>query len=153
MILITLDFMHYLPNDILCKVDRASMSQSLETRAPYLDHELFRLMWRLPFANKIKSKSNKIHTKSILRDIVSDRIPAEIINRPKEGFGIPISDWLRGGLKEWAEDLLSEDMVKKHNILDFSEVSSLWISHQKKEKDNSHKLWSILVLQNWLSCE
>ncbi len=143
------DSISYLPGDILCKVDRAAMSVSLETRAPFLDHELVELAWRLPYDSKIKNNIGKI----VLRDILSEYVPDKLINRPKSGFGIPIGQWLRGPLRGWAEDLLSEKRIKSDGIFHYEPIRKVWFEHINLNLDHTHKLWCILMFQSWLEAE
>ena len=139
-----IDTINYLPNDILFKVDRASMSNSLETRAPFLDNNLYEFSLSLPIDQKIKNSKGKI----ILRDLLKKKIPKDLIDRPKAGFSIPIGDWIRQPLREWSEDLLSKKNIDKTGILNFDNITKIWSDH-KKGIDNSSLLWSILVFQNW----
>ena len=144
------DSLNYLPNDILTKVDRASMSTSLETRAPFLDHKVIETAWRIDMNLKIKSNSLMNANKWVLRKLLLNYLPKELIDRPKAGFGIPISEWLRGPLKEWASDLISKEKINKLGYLRFSSVSRLWEDHQSYKYDNGAKLWPILMWQSWL---
>ena len=139
-----IDTINYLPNDILFKVDRASMSNSLETRAPFLDNNLYEFSLSLPIDQKIKNSKGKI----ILRDLLKKKIPKDLIERPKAGFSIPIGDWIRQPLRDWSEDLLSKKNIDKTGILNFDNITKIWSDH-KKGIDNSSLLWSILVFQNW----
>ena len=139
-----IDTINYLPNDILFKVDRASMSNSLETRAPFLDNNLYEFSLSLPIDQKIKNSKGKI----ILRDLLKKKIPKDLIDRPKAGFSIPIGDWIRQPLRDWSEDLLSKKNIDKTGILNFDNITKIWSDH-KKGIDNSSLLWSILVFQNW----
>ena len=144
------DTLNYLPNDILTKVDRASMASSLETRAPFLDHDVLIASWRMNINLKINSNFIKNNSKLILRNILSKYLPQELINRPKAGFGIPLSDWLRGPLRSWAGDLLSQDNIEKSGYLQFEKISKLWEDHLSSKYDNSSKLWPIIMWQSWL---
>tara|TARA_Y100001933_G_C18958061_1_gene546884 strand:+ start:1 stop:1572 length:1572 start_codon:yes stop_codon:yes gene_type:complete len=141
------DVMNYLHSDILVKTDRASMATSLEIRAPFLDHRVAKLAWRLPLSMKIrKSKS-----KWILKKILSNYLPESLINNKKKGFAIPINNWLKGPLKNWAGDLLSESLIQRQGYLNSEIVSQIFKSHLDGEEDNSSKLWTILMWQSWLS--
>ena len=140
------DTITYLPDDILCKVDRAAMAISLETRAPFLDHNVFEQAWRLPLNMKIRGNE----TKWILRKILSKYLPTSIIDRPKVGFSVPLGFWLRGPLKNWAEDLLFSSKIKDDGYLDTTVIFSIWNEHLSEKKDWSHQLWSILMFQSWL---
>ena len=144
------DTLNYLPNDILCKVDRASMAASLETRAPFLDHRVIETAWQIPMAYKINNNSNIYTTKFLLREILYKYVPRNLIERPKAGFAIPIAKWLRGGLKPWAQDLISEEMLAKQSILNPKSINKLWEDHLSEKVDNSSKLWPILMWQSWI---
>ena len=139
------DITNYLPDDILTKVDRASMACSVETRIPLLDHRIVEFIFNLPF----NMKSRHHHTKYILRQIVYKYIPQTLLDRPKMGFSIPLGIWLRGPLFEWANDLLSEEKLKRSNLLNNKAIQTLWLAHQKKEKNWASQLWSVLVFQAW----
>ena len=140
-----LDTQNYLTNDILFKVDRASMSNSLETRAPFLDKDIFNFSSNLPLSKKIKNGKGK----KILRELLKDKIPSGLVDRPKAGFSIPIGDWIKGPLIDWSEDLLSKNSVEKSGYLNFKNVEKIWKNH-KNGYDNSNLIWSILVFQQWL---
>ena len=146
------DSLNYLPNDILTKVDRAAMATSLETRAPFLDHRVIELSWRLN--NRFKINNNKNFSKSnkwVLRQILYKYVPAEMIERPKAGFAIPIAKWLRGSLKQWTNDLISKEMIKKSGYFNEETVDMLWQDHLSNKRDNSSKLWPIIMMQSWLN--
>ncbi len=140
------DSISYLPDDILCKVDRATMGVSLEARVPFLDPKIAEIAWRIPNALKLKDGKSK----AMLRKILEQYIPKELIERPKSGFGVPIGDWLRGDLQEWAEGLLSKDRIEEDGILNFSSIEKIWNEHLSYKRDWTHKLWSILMFQQWL---
>ena len=144
------DSLSYLPNDILTKVDRASMATSLETRAPFLDHRVIETAWRLDLNLKINSQKSSNASKFILRKILYKYVPSNLIERPKAGFAIPLSVWLRGPLKLWAEDLISYENISKAGFLNPNKISSLWEEHLSFKKDNSSKLWPVLMFQSWL---
>ena len=119
--MMVLDFLTYLPDDILVKVDRAAMASSLETRAPFLDHKLIEYVWKIPQSLKLRNGSGKW----ILKKILNQYVPKILTNRPKMGFGIPIENWLRGSLKDWAENLINEKRLKeegffKHKLLEIN---------------------------------
>ncbi len=144
--LMFLDAITYMSDDILVKVDRAAMSNSLETRVPFLDHELFEFVWSLPFNTKI----NKASGKWILKQVLEKYVPRNMFERPKQGFSVPLADWLRGPLKEWAEELLSSTRLKEENYFNFEIIRRIWKLHLTGKKDYSLKLWSILMFQAWL---
>lgn len=136
----------YLPDDILCKVDRASMACSLETRAPYLAPEVIEVATRIPLDLKIHSGLGK----QTLRGILDKYVPNEMINRPKAGFAVPIGEWLRGPLKLWAEKLLSKELITSQGYLNYEIINKIWNKHQSGKYDFTEKLWSILIFQLWL---
>lgn len=139
------DIDSYLPDDILCKVDRASMASGLETRAPYLDSELTTFMGTLPDHYLIRG--NK--TKWILRELLKKYVPETLFAQPKKGFGIPLDDLLRNHLRSWGFSLLTASPLKSLAVLDEARVHDLWLKHQAGES-HGHRLWSILMLSNWL---
>jgi len=143
--MMAVDTMHYLPTDILTKVDRAAMNYSLETRIPFLDLDLFKFVSSLPMEYKVSK-----NTKYILRELAYTKIPKNILDKPKMGFGVPIKDWLRGELSDWANDLLSSSSLSKTGILKKNSIDNLWQQHVQLKSDNSHQLWNILMLQSWL---
>ena len=140
-----MDTINYLPNDILFKVDRASMANSLETRAPFLDKDLYEFSQGLSIDKKIKNSKGKI----ILRDLLKSKIPNNLIDRPKAGFSIPIGSWIRKPLLDWSENLLSKQNIEKSGLLNFKNINKIWEDH-KKGIDNSNLIWSVLVFQQWL---
>lgn len=135
----------YLPDDILTKVDRASMAVSLESREPLLDYRIVELVWRFPQEWRYKNGRGKI----LLRDILSRFIPKEYFERPKMGFSVPIASWLRGSLKEWSEDLLMGTMNQQNDIFDHVQVARILKEHQSGSYDNSELLWNLLMFQAW----
>ena len=143
------DSLTYLPDDILCKVDRAAMSVSLETRAPFLDYRLVELAWRLHHTFKMNDQEGKI----ILRKILDQYIPKKLIERPKAGFGIPVGDWLRGPLKDWAEDLLNEEKINQQGLFNYEPIHKVWAEHLSSSYDHTHKIWSILMFQAWFEAQ
>lgn len=140
------DSQTYLSDDILCKVDRAAMSVSLETRVPFLDKNVIEHAWKLPTNMKIRNKEGKW----ILKQILNKYIPRKYTERPKMGFGIPLGDWLRDKLKDWSETLLEENKLKDQGYFNHVEVKKLWNEHQSKKRDWSGVLWPILIFQSWL---
>jgi len=144
--MMVLDCKTYLPDDILCKVDRSSMSNSLETRAPFLDDNLAEYAFNMPLELKIKENTGKV----ALRNILYKYVPKKIIERPKMGFAVPVSDWLRGPLKDWARNLLDEKKIEEQGYLFPEIVSHIWHQHQSGKFDHSAKLWAILTFQSWL---
>lgn len=138
------DQLTYLPGDILTKVDRASMWASLEARTPFLDHRLLELSWKLP--DKLKIRQGK--GKWILRQILQKYLPLSLFERPKMGFGVPIDQWLRGDLKDWAQALLTKDCLQDSS-LNHSIIQKCWTEHQQKSRNWQQQLWSILMFQQW----
>jgi len=141
-----LDTATYLPDDILTKVDRAAMSNSLETRVPLLDHRIVEFAAQLPSSMKIYQGSGKL----ILRELLDRYIPRKLIERPKSGFGVPIGEWLKGPLKGWAEDLLTEQKLKNEEFFNVKKVRSVWEQHSSGKKNQQYQLWSVLMFQAWL---
>ena len=135
----------YLPDDILTKVDRASMSIGLENRVPLLDHRIIEFTWKLPLSIRMEHGKRKI----LLKKILSKSIPKKLIDRPKSGFGIPLDAWLRGYLKEWAEDMLNKDSLKNDEFLNSKKIQTLWKQHQSKRYNHQSQLWAILMFQSW----
>ena len=135
----------YLSGDILCKVDRASMANSLETRVPFLDREVFEFIWSLSDSLKIHNGNGKY----ILKEVLYKYVPKKLIERPKMGFGIPIDSWLRGPLVDWAKSLLNEKKINERGILNFNEVKKIWNLHLSGKYNLQHELWNILMFQAW----
>ncbi len=113
---------------------------------PFLDHNLVEFAWRVPTKYKYRDKKGKW----LLRQVLNQYIPKELTERPKSGFTLPVSDWLRGPLKEWAEGLINEDRLKDEGILNFDLVNKKWKEHQVGAKDWSNQLWAVLMFQLWL---
>ena len=135
-----------LGNDILVKVDRAAMAVSLETRVPFLDRHVVEFAWRLPFGMKIRGGQ----TKWILRQLLYRYVPRELIERPKMGFGVPVGEWLRGPLRDWAEALLDPRRLRDEGFFRPEPITRLWQSHLKGTFDEQYRLWGILMFQSWL---
>lgn len=140
------DSLHYLPDDILCKVDRAAMANSLETRVPFLDHKVVKVAWKMPNSMKIRGSE----TKWALRQVLYKRVPKSLIERPKTGFAIPVGEWLRGPLREWAESLLSEEKLDLEGYFHSKQIRIIWNQHLSGRYDWTDRIWSILMFQSWL---
>ncbi|MFN3661817.1 asparagine synthase (glutamine-hydrolyzing) [Yoonia sp.] len=143
------DMRSYLPDDILCKVDRAAMGISLETRTPFLDPEVIALAARLPMDMKIRNGQGKW----ALRQVLYQHVPREIIDRPKAGFAIPIGLWLRGPLRDWAEDLLSPTRLAEDGLFNVQMIRQTWSEHLSGRRDWSARLWAILMFQAWKAAQ
>ncbi len=144
-----LDAMTYLPDDILCKVDRAAMGVSLETRVPFLDHRVVELAWRLPLHMKIRDGQGKWP----LRQLLYKYVPRALIERPKQGFAIPLGEWLRGPLRDWAEHLLNPVRLSEQGYFRSEPIRQKWQEHVTKKRNWEHSLWSILMFQAWLETQ
>jgi asparagine synthase (glutamine-hydrolysing) len=140
------DSMTYLPDDILCKVDRAAMATSLETRVPFLDHRVAELAWQLPLNMKIRNGQGKW----ALRQVLYKYVPKELIDRPKAGFAIPVGQWLRGPLKDWADALLDENRLEVEGYLYPKPIRNKWVQHLSGRFDHTPSLWAVLMFQSWL---
>ncbi|MDB9891235.1 asparagine synthase (glutamine-hydrolyzing) [Alphaproteobacteria bacterium] len=144
-----LDSVSYLPNDILVKLDRAAMGASLETRIPFLDHRVIEFAWQIPQSMKLRQDTGKW----ILREVLHRHVPKSIVDRPKMGFGIPIDSWLRGPLKDWAEDLLNENRLIDEGFFNSKMVREKWTEHLSRKKNWHHLLWNVLMFQAWLEVQ
>lgn len=140
------DFSTYLPDDILCKVDRASMAVSLETRAPFLDKNVISDAWRLPLSHKIRLGDGKW----LVKEILYKHVPKKILDRPKAGFALPLGEWLRGPLRNWADALLDKRIIKEQGFLNPTSIEEIWNQHLSGKYDWTSKLWTVLMFQAWL---
>lgn len=139
------DTVSYLPNDILTKVDRASMAVSLEVRAPLLDMRIYDYVWSLPENMKIRGTSGKW----LLQQVLKRHVPENLFERPKQGFAMPVGNWLRGPLKDWAADLLDEKQLSDDGILDAAIIHKTWQSHLDGQGNHGEALWSVLMFRAW----
>jgi asparagine synthase (glutamine-hydrolysing) len=140
-----LDTVSYLPDDILTKVDRASMAVALEVRVPLLDHRVVELSWRLPQRFKMRGGAGKW----LLRQIAYKYLPRALLERPKMGFGVPIDQWLKGPLKDWAGDLLNPSALEQEGLLRRVSLERNWIEHQSGTRNRQHLLWNVLMFESW----
>ena len=144
-----IDMNSYLLDDILCKVDRACMGVSLESRVPLLDHKLANYVWSLPVQSMAQDKTKQTVNKPLLFELASKRIPRELLKRPKQGFGVPLHNWLAGPLKPWTTELLSRDNFQKHGLLNQDVVDNLLKQHHKGNQTVAPLVWSVVMFQAW----
>jgi len=147
--MMAMDMLGYLPDDILTKVDRAAMAVSLETRVPFLDHHLVSFAWRLPLHLKVRGNE----TKWILRQLLYRHVPRALIDRAKMGFGVPLNSWLRGPLREWAEELLDEGRLRREGYFRPEPIRRAWQAHLSGRTDEQYRLWGVLMFQSWLEAQ
>ena len=129
------------------RVDRAAMAASIETRVPMIDHRIVELSWRMPLDFKIRNGQGKW----MLREVLYRHVPKTLIERPKQGFGVPLDSWLRGPLREWAESLIDESRLRQEGYLHPAPIRQMWDEHLSGRRNWQHHLWNVLMFQAWLS--
>lgn len=139
------DLTGYLPGDILVKMDRASMALGLEARSPLLDHRVVEWAWRLPMSLKKRDGESKW----LLRQLLYKYVPRTLVDRPKTGFGVPIGNWLRGPLRDWAEGLLDEQRLRREGLLRVRPIRDAWRAHLSGRSNDEYRLWAVLMFQAW----
>jgi asparagine synthase (glutamine-hydrolysing) len=144
--MMALDMLGYMCDDVLVKVDRAAMAASLECRTPFLDHRVVEFAWSLPMDFKLRNSQ----TKWILRNVLHRHVPKALVERPKSGFAVPLDGWLRGALKDWAEDLLSEKRLQRQGFLNPAPIRKKWAEHLSGKHNWQSQLWNVLMFQAWL---
>jgi asparagine synthase (glutamine-hydrolysing) len=142
-----IDTLTYLPDDIMVKVDRASMAYSLEARAPLMDYRIMEFAASLPLSFKLEGPRGK----RILRDVLYRYVPRELVDRPKIGFGVPIDSWLRGPLRDWAETLLATRNIDGSGVFRSEPVRKAWAEHLSGTQQRQYLLWDVLMFESWLN--